>query len=175
MNRGQTIQNSQIDVRKTKPNAEYPFLNDDNKIGFEVVLIGRTDDRVDDTVNEICMFDTGIIFSPVSNSYAFLIADVELMQKGYTILSPILIENDTDEPISVPLFKFRDAPDLELPCKGVKLVLFNPIVPVIIPTDRNQTQQPIQQSQPTNRQQPVPQQSEQTYKSTKKTVRNYMS
>jgi len=176
MNRTAQIPSCQINVRKAVPNAEYPFLSEENKVGIDVVLIARTDDRVDDTVNEICMFDTGIIFSPTSNCYALLTADLELMQKGYTLLSPILIDHDTDEPLSIPLFKFRDAPDLELPCKGVKLVMFNSMNPFIIPTDRSQQSQQQSQSQSTRgNSQSTQQQAEPTYKQTKKTVRNYMS
>lgn len=177
MSRGPIVPRCQLNVRKTQPNAEYPFIEEDQNIGMNLVLISRSDERVDDTVNDLCMFETGISLSPVGGTYGMLIANLELMQKGYTILSPVLIEAGDEEPLKIPLYKFREGPDLELPCTGVKLVMFSPGIPNIIITDRSNSsfqpapaQKQIQQQQPIQTQAPA-----QSFKQIKKTTKNHMS
>lgn len=135
MSRAPPIQNCQVNYRKVTPNAEDPYLHDNSEVGINIVLIARSDERIDDTVNDICTFDTGLLLQPVGGSYGMLIATTDLLLKGYTIPSPILIETGSDEPIKVPLYKFREGEDLELPCTGVKLVMFHPGKPAVIQLD----------------------------------------
>ena len=48
-----------FNVRKVNPTAERP-LHTQDRVGWEITLITRTNNRVEDEANEIHEFDTGL-------------------------------------------------------------------------------------------------------------------
>lgn len=113
-----------ISVQKLHPKAEFPYKERVSDVGYNVTLIGRTENRAEDTINDVNEFNTGLNITPPKGYFLEVMVNSSLHKHGYTILGGSIIINpeDTGEVI-VPLFKFKDGDDLVLPFKGVQLIL----------------------------------------------------
>lgn len=119
-------------------------------VGYEVDLIGRTDGRVDDVLNEVNEFHTGIILNAPTGFHYEVYGTPELWKSGYFLPSGMLVV-PSDEELIVPLVKFTDKiTDLE--CgnfRGVCVILrenvyANIIVEKIQPPSQPYYQLPVQ-------------------------------
>jgi len=102
---------------KVRSNAERPSL-ENGKAGWEITFINRTDNRVEDEVGEINNFDTGLCTKLSTGSYIEIVPHPQLINHGYMIPGPVIIDSAHTGNLTVPLYKFREGDDIELPFRG---------------------------------------------------------
>jgi len=112
-----------IAMHKLHPQAEIPIKENLNDIGWDISLVNRTENRPEDTLNEINDFGTGLSFSPPDGYHLEIIATNSLHRHGYMLCGPIIIDNTTRGELIVPLYKFRDIDDIELPFRAVRIIV----------------------------------------------------
>jgi hypothetical protein len=140
-------------VKKINPNAEIPY-KDEGEVAWNIDLIGRTDNRIDDVSHDINEFNTGLVISPPSGFYVEVVASQNLYSSGYTLPYNLIINPNNTEELIVPLYKFRDTSELDFPFQGVKFVLREFIDAYVTNAPQQQPQQPqYQQQQPPQYQQ----------------------
>jgi len=127
--------NDKVVVRKLQPIAEYPYLDGEHSVTYNLTLIARTESRSEDTHMEVNNFHTGVsIVSLPKNSCLEVFAHPSLYKNGYTLFGPLIIDGSYQGEIIIPLYKFKDVDCLELPFPAVQFVV-KPIVPVHISSD----------------------------------------
>lgn len=103
---------------------ELPRPRDDtDRCVYDVLLVERTDLRVEDTTNDINTYSTGIVLTPPKGYYIEVFLNQELLKQGYMMPGSVIIESGNSQELIVPLFKFKDSEDLSLPCDGVAFVI----------------------------------------------------
>jgi len=112
-----------IQVRKSDPHGEFPRREQDSQIGRFVYLIGRKDSRAEDDAHEINYFTTGISMCPPADHYIEVVALPEMLKLGYMLPGPIIISPGNSQELVVPLFKFRECEDIELPIRAVRAIV----------------------------------------------------
>lgn len=170
-----------IKVGSLLPNAEHPRLTGSANTTFVITAVARTEDRLEDEVNQVNEFRTGLVFEVPKGRSAMIFPHPSLARQGYVFgTSPILLDAVPGEELIIPLIKFREIDDLQLPFEVGLIVPLQPLdmqlskVPVrqILPGDdevmdlgtgRVLRQAPIEQRGPTpfaqvQRNQPQPQQ-----------------
>lgn len=121
---GLKVLTSPLKVSLLVPSAEVPHKERQSDIGWDVTLIGRVDNRVDDIVNEVNMFHTGIAIEPPQGYYFEMVARSSLHKTGYILATGMsVIDPEYRGELLVPLFKYRESDDIELPIRGVQLIL----------------------------------------------------
>ncbi len=111
-------------VHKTHAKAEYPHKTRASDIGWDITLIGRVDNRAEDDISEVNMFNTGLQIAPPDGYYLEMVARSSLHKNGYTLVTGTsIIDPEYRGELIVPLFKFKDVDDLELPFTAVQLIL----------------------------------------------------
>lgn len=139
-------------VKKINPNAELPY-KDEGEVAWNIDLIGRTDNRIDDVSHDINEFNTGLVITPPSGFYVEVVADKNLYSSGYTLPYNLIINPNNTEELIVPLYKFRDTSELDFPFQGVKFVLREFIDAYVTNAPQQTQQQPMQYQQPMQQQQ----------------------
>jgi len=108
---------------KTLPNAEQPFKQRSSDVSLELTLVNRVDNRTEDNVGEVNLFDTGISAIIPLGTYLEIVAGPQLYKAGYMLAHGThIIQPEDSNNIVVPLFKFKDGPDIELPFRAAQLV-----------------------------------------------------
>lgn len=121
-------QNLVVTVQKHHPNAEPLSKDEETHAGLELTVIGRDENRVDDIVNDVNVFTTGLSLSVPPNFHAEIVEHPQLYKTGYSLVGgPRIINPKDDSEILIPLFKFKEAEDLELPFRAA-IVIFRPTV-----------------------------------------------
>lgn len=111
-------------VQKIHPNAEHPYKDDSSDVGWNVTLIGRTDNRAEDDNDEVNEFNTGIVVAPTEDYYLEIHADKDLHKHGYMLTNGVRIIQPSDRgELVIPLYKFSDVNDIELPFKAVQIIV----------------------------------------------------
>lgn len=111
-----------IDVQKIHPSAEFPTKEKITECGWDVTLVNRTQNRVEDEIGEINEFGTGLKFCPPEGYYLEVVANNTLHRQGYTLTGPVIIDRENHGELIVPLYKFREADDLALPFRAVRII-----------------------------------------------------
>ena len=110
---------------KLSPNAEVPRKEEGNDyhIGHHLTIVERTDGREDDLFGKVNEFSIKLAFKPPPGFYYEIVSRPNLIRAGYEVAGGTIIvdPNDEDEVI-VPLKKFEDRDDLQLPFVGLLLV-----------------------------------------------------
>jgi hypothetical protein len=115
---------SAISVVKLKPTAEPPFKEDIKNIAFEITIIERVDNRADDVYGDVNDFSTGLILNAPKHYHIEIIEHPALHKTGYMLVGgPRIINPDNTEELILPLYKFKESEDLELPFRAAQLVL----------------------------------------------------
>lgn len=113
-----------LKVCKLRPEAEYPYKERPDDIGYDVTLISRSENRSEDTVGIVNYFDTGISISPPKGHYVDVVARSSLHKTGYMLATGTsIIDPGYTGELKIPLFKFKQCDDIELPFRGVQLIL----------------------------------------------------
>lgn len=111
-------------VQKVQPQAEHPYKEHDQDVGYNVTLIGRKENRAEDSTDEVNEFNTGLILAPTEGYYLEMYAHKDLHKHGYNLITGVSIIDPTFRgELIVPLYKFSDVPDIELPFNAVQLIV----------------------------------------------------
>lgn len=105
---------------KVHPDAQN-IETSETDYSFSVTLIDRTEMRTDDITHDINEFSTGLLCLPPPGFYFEVTAERDLYKSGYML--PNSFQVDPGQELVVPLFKFKDVPDIELPFTGISLTL----------------------------------------------------
>jgi len=108
---------NEFNAFKILPNAERPS-REQGKAGWEITLVGRTDNRVEDQSGEVNNFDTGLNIKVTSGSYIEIVPHPQLIRHGYMLPGPLIIDATHSGALVIPLYKFCEGQDLELPFKA---------------------------------------------------------
>ncbi len=134
--------NDTIKVKRLNALSKFPtkFNDVENNVGYYIVLTERAEGRSDDVVHDVNMFKTGLVLNPPSGYYLEVVASHDLYTHGYTLIggSMVLEPNQKGELI-VPLYKYKDVPDLELPMRGVQVIVRPLVYARVSSNDRTQT------------------------------------
>lgn len=114
-----------INVKKLNPIAELPIKDRPSDIGYDITLIARTDNRAEDNIHDVNMFSTGLMISPPPGYYIEVVAKNSLQRSGYMLATGItIVDPETaDDELIVPLYKFKESQDIDLPFRAVQIVL----------------------------------------------------
>jgi len=121
---GYAILNNTLNVVKLHPDAEEPFKENPRDVGWELTIIGREENRVEDVFTDVNVFTTGVQVTAPKNYHLEIVEHPQLFKAGYALAGGprIINPSDTSE-ILVPLYKFKEVEDLELPFRAAVLVL----------------------------------------------------
>lgn len=113
-----------IRVKKMVPSAEIPSKEDSCNVGYDLTLVARSDNRAEDDVGSVNLFETGLRFAPPPGYYLEVVAKDNLVSNGYILSNGVQILDPEDRSdLVVSLYKFREGDDLSLPCSCLRLVL----------------------------------------------------
>lgn len=159
---GQDLKNAlakapqKVYVRKTHPNAEIPVKVERGDVGYSVTLTGRADSRTEDDVNDVGIFNTGIELEVPEGHYVEIVAVNTLYRHGYMLASGTTIVGPGKHgELLIPLFKFKDSEDIELPFRGVQMIMRENI-PSFVSHVAGSSQQNVMGVQERNYYQPEP-------------------
>lgn len=138
-----TYIDGKIQVQKLHPKAEFPYKEHSTDTCFDITLVARSENRAEDDTSEVNNFSTGIALSPPQGYYLEMIAGSSLHKHGYMLATGTsIIDPGYTGELIVPLYKYKEAEDLELPFRAVQLIL-RPVVhahlqsvKTLAPTDR---------------------------------------
>lgn len=83
--------------------------------GWRIEAAGRTENRVEDITGDTNEFDTFLIPVLQEGTYFEIHPDPNLHRTGYCFTGAVVIGPDHIGNITIPLYKFREGDDLELP------------------------------------------------------------
>ena len=137
------IQNP-VKVIKINPNADLPFKENYKNAEWEVSVVSRSENRIEDIFQDVNTFNTGLIITPPHGCHIEVVDHPALYKAGYFMVgNPRVINPDNTEELVIPLYKFKECEDIELPFRAVTLVLretqYSPITNVQIKTIPQQT------------------------------------
>lgn len=116
-----------IKMEVLHPSATIP-LQEDNDVTYTIALQTRTENRAEDDAHAVNLFGTGLSIVPPPKHYFQMIASPTLYKHGY-MLAPgcdIIPSNFSGE-LMVPLYKFNEGEDIQLPFDAVRIVL-HPVI-----------------------------------------------
>lgn len=129
-----------VKVFKHHPNAEE--LTTEGKLNptHELSVIGREEGRVEDVYGDVNVFTTGLSILAPKNFHAEIIEHPQLYKTGYSLVGGprVVFPGDNGE-ILLPLYKFKEAEDLELPFRAA-IIVFRPSLyfPVVVAANQDQ-------------------------------------
>ncbi len=88
-------------------------------VSYEVALIERSENRIDDESNGLNKFRTGLSLAPPVGYYFQLTPSSLLLNNGYMMNTINLHPEDDREEIIVSLYKVNDGPDIDLPFPAI--------------------------------------------------------
>ena len=113
-----------IQVHKLDPNAELPAKETLSDAYYDLSVVKREDNRVDDVQNDANTFGTGLRIQPPRDYHIEIYEHPELYKAGYSLVGGVRFINPTDEgEVILPLMKFKEGEDLELPFKVAIIVV----------------------------------------------------
>lgn len=113
---------TQIQFGVTRPEVTLPLSRTQNNVGWEITLINREDNRAEDVYQDVNNFLTGITLPKHLDYYYEIVATPDLHKLGYMLPGTIVLNSSNGE-LSIPLYKFKDVEDIELPFAAVQLIL----------------------------------------------------
>lgn len=122
--RGIPVVQRKITIKKLQPSSEYPYIDIDGAVPYNVTLIARTDSRPEDNHMEVNNFHTGLVVTSLpDDAYLELIPHPTLYKSGYMLPGPIIIDDSYKGELVVPLYKYKDVECLELPFPAVQFIV----------------------------------------------------
>lgn len=113
-----------VKYQKVNPSAQDIILSSDSDYGFQMSLVDRTDNRIEDEVNEVNIYTTGIRISAPPGFFVEIKAVKELWKSGYMIPGgSIYIQPEDWEEIIIPLFKYREGEDIDCPFDCLEVII----------------------------------------------------
>lgn len=121
---GLRFHSNPIKAIKLHPNAEALVKDDISQIGYDLSIVARDANRVEDIYSDSNLFTTGLALEAPPHCHIEIIEHPQLYKTGYTLLGGPRIINPGDHgEVMIPLLKFREGEDLELPFRAVQIVL----------------------------------------------------
>ena len=117
------VRPERIRVHLHKGGAVCPQTDPRSDGNSKILLLARTHVQ-EDEVNKITVFETGRSLDVPASVVVQLSASSALLAHGYMLAHGVQIVS-SQGPIAVPLYKFREGPDLELPYDGIQLVVYS--------------------------------------------------
>lgn len=113
-----------IGIAKLTPIAVFPRKPKDNSPYYSLAIVGRTDGRPEDTAHRVENFSTNLAFSIPADYYVEITASEHLQVQGYFLAQGTITlgPGDTEELI-IPLYKYAETQDLELPSEILQFVV----------------------------------------------------
>jgi hypothetical protein len=132
-----------INYTKLKPTAEEPYKETYKNVGYDITIVERCDNRTEDVTGDVNTFATGIVFTPPKHYHLEVMQHPSLWKTGYMFPGgPFILEPDSEEELLIPLYKFKEAEDIELPFRAAILVLreteYIPVNNIVKKVDRNE-------------------------------------
>lgn len=115
-----------VSVKLLLPEASFPSKEEgrESNIGYDVTLVQRCDNRSEDSTHEVNKFRTGLSLTPPPGYYVEMIARESLHKHGYFLATGTsIIDPGFTGEIIVPLYKYKEVDDLELPFQAVQFVV----------------------------------------------------
>jgi hypothetical protein len=113
-----------IKVRKLNPIAELPVKKRLTDVAYDVALIARTDNRAEDNIHDVNLFSTGLSLVPPPGYYIEVLSGHSLYRNGYMLATGVtIVDPENNSELIVPLYKFKDSVDLDLPVNAIQIVL----------------------------------------------------
>jgi hypothetical protein len=122
--------NGKTVVKLILPEASFPSKEEgrQSSVGFDLELVQRCDNRAEDSTHEVNTFRTGVCVSPPTGYYIELVAKNTLYKNGYFLAGgSVIVEPWNSGEIIVPLYKYKEVDDIELPFQAVQFVI-KPII-----------------------------------------------
>lgn len=143
---GYGILNNVLSVVKLHPDAEEPFKEKPYDVTWDMTIIGRDENRVEDVYGDVNVFTTGLQITVPKNYHLEILEHPQLFKAGYTLAGGTRFINPDDKgEILVPLYKFKESEDLELPFRAAVLILretqYIPVTTVAKTVTKRATQQ----------------------------------
>lgn len=109
---------------KLKPNAEAPFKENFKDVGHQITVIERTDNRIEDVYADVNTFSTGLSLTAPKHYHLEIIEHPDLYKAGYMLVGgPRVINPGNTEEIQLPLYKYKEVEDIELPFRAALIIL----------------------------------------------------
>ncbi len=113
-----------LKVKKIHPTAEELSKNNPSDFFYEVTITGRDENRVEDVQGDVNVFTTGLVIEAPKNSHIEILEHPQLYKAGYTLQGGVRLYNSSsDGELLIPLFKFKDVEDIELPFRAALIVI----------------------------------------------------
>jgi hypothetical protein len=98
------------------PEALHPKRNDETDCIFPITLVSRTNNRIDDQLQNFNEFSTELYISPPPGYFIEIHGTDELQKRGYALLQPKFVQpKDATNITKVMLYKLVDNEDIQLP------------------------------------------------------------
>ncbi len=110
-----------INILKLNPSAEYPHKEGASNV-YDITVCSRTNNRDEDSANDINEYGTGLSFTIPRGYYLELTAHPSLYKHGYTFIGPNIIDQNATAELIITLMKFKDGDDIELPLDVARMV-----------------------------------------------------
>ncbi len=109
---------------KMHPKAEVPYLDFEKEAGFNLQIVERCNNREEDATHAVNTFTTGLKIRCPKHYHAEIFPHPALWKSGYMLMGPLIIQSkEVEEEVIIPLLKFLDGDDIELPMTVGILVL----------------------------------------------------
>lgn len=108
--------NKPVLYTSNNPEALYPKRNDETDCVFPITLVSRTNNRIDDQLQNFNEFTTELYLSPPPGYFIEINGTDELLKRGYALLQPKFVQpRDSNSLVKVILYKLVDNEDIQLP------------------------------------------------------------
>jgi hypothetical protein len=108
--------NKPVLYTSNNPEALHPKRNDETDCVFPITIVSRTNNRIDDQLQNFNEFSTELFLSPPPGYFIEINGTDELQKRGYALLQPKFVQpRDSSSLVKVTLFKLVDNEDIQLP------------------------------------------------------------
>lgn len=116
--------NEKLEFYPMHKSAIAPKKSHPTDVGWNVYIVNRTDNRVEDTFGEVNKFGTGLQLSPAKGYAVMVYGKDSLSSAGYQLATGVsVIDPSYTGELIIPLIKFKNSDDIDLPYKAVQIVL----------------------------------------------------
>lgn len=113
-----------INFVKLKPTAEAPSKENNKDVGHDITIVERVDNRSEDVYGDVNIFSTGLVLTAPLHYHIEIIEHPNLYKTGYMLAGgPRIINPGSSEELILPLYKFKETEDIELPFRAALMVL----------------------------------------------------
>ena len=114
-----------VTITKFHPDAEDFSKENLNDPFWELTIVTRRDNRVDDVFGDVNEFGTWLAVKAPEHYHLEIIEHPQLYKSGYSLVGGprIIAPSQSGSEIVIPLMKFREGEDISLPYRAAILVM----------------------------------------------------